>query len=559
MYIKVLTGFYSNYFLVPKKDGGLRPVLDLRRLNMYIKVLRLKMLTTAQILEATEPNEWFTTIDLKDAYFHVPIHPDHKKFLRFAFQSQAYQFEVLPFGLSLSPRVFTRVVSAALCPLQMAGIKILPYLDDWLICAPSRHQVLEDTERVINHIRELGFCMNHEKSNVEPRQQTLFLGLVLNSLTMTASLAPQRVTALSTLAQSFRLGKRIELAQFQKLLGMISAAIKVAPLGLLKARPLQWWINKFQLHPKLHRRVRLKVTRKCIQALHPWLSKKKLGRVVPLGNIPARRMVVTTDASLTGWGAVWQGRTARGSWMFPWNMEHINVLELKAVYMALKRLIVFLQDKHVLVRTDNMSAVYHINHQGGTRSLRCLQDSRRLLFWAHPRLASIRAIYIPGVVNRAADLLSRTGPPPEEWRLHPEVVGLIWDRFGRAHTDLFASTETTHCKMWFAMSNQGGPLGVDELSHEWLVGLLYAPPPPLPLIPHVLRRVELGHYRIVLIAPKWPMRPWFPLLLCLVRGHPWPLPIRADLVTQVEGQIWHPSPAMLKLWVWPLLSPSLMS
>ncbi|KAI2659616.1 enzymatic polyprotein [Labeo rohita] len=144
------------------------------------------------------------------------------------------------------------------------------------------------------------------------------------------------------------------------------AAVKVVPLGLLRA-PLQWWIDKFQLHPKLHRRVRLKVTQKCIQAMHPWLSKKKLGQGFPLGNIPARRLVVTTDASLTGWGAVWQGRTVRGSWVFPLTMQHINVLELRAVYLALKRLIHFLQGKHVLVRTDNMSTVYHINHQGGNR------------------------------------------------------------------------------------------------------------------------------------------------------------------------------------------------
>jgi len=86
------TGFYSNYFLVPKKDGGLRPILDLRHLNAYIKVLPFKMLTTAQILEVIEPSEWFTTLDLKDAYFHVPVHPDHRKFLHFAFQGQAFQF-----------------------------------------------------------------------------------------------------------------------------------------------------------------------------------------------------------------------------------------------------------------------------------------------------------------------------------------------------------------------------------------------------------------------------------------------------------------------------------
>ena len=106
--------------------------------------------------------EWFTLID-------------HRPFLQFSFQGQAYQFKVLTFGLSLSPRVFTRVVGAALSLLQMSGIKILSYLDNWLICPPSLGQVVEDTQRVISHVRSLGFKVNVTKSNLEPRQQVTFV------------------------------------------------------------------------------------------------------------------------------------------------------------------------------------------------------------------------------------------------------------------------------------------------------------------------------------------------------------------------------------------------
>ncbi len=94
-----LTGLYSKYFPVPKKDGGLRPILDLRQLNRFIKVLPFKMLTTKQILESIEPGVWLASIDLKDAYFYVPICQDPPLFLRFAFQDRVYQFSVLPFGL----------------------------------------------------------------------------------------------------------------------------------------------------------------------------------------------------------------------------------------------------------------------------------------------------------------------------------------------------------------------------------------------------------------------------------------------------------------------------
>ncbi|KAI2665750.1 hypothetical protein H4Q32_022839 [Labeo rohita] len=123
-------GFYSPYFIVPKKGGGLRPILDLRVLNRALLKLPFRMLTLKHILTCVRVQDWFVAIDLKDAYFHVSILPRHRPFLRFAFEGRAYQYKVLPFGLSLSPRVFTKIAEAALSPLREMGIRILNYLDD---------------------------------------------------------------------------------------------------------------------------------------------------------------------------------------------------------------------------------------------------------------------------------------------------------------------------------------------------------------------------------------------------------------------------------------------
>ncbi len=93
--------FYSPYFTVPKKGGGLWPILDLRVLNRAL-------LTHRRMIKSIQPQDWFAAIDLKDAYFHVSILPPHRPFPRFAFEGRAWQSRVLPFGLSLSPRVFTK-------------------------------------------------------------------------------------------------------------------------------------------------------------------------------------------------------------------------------------------------------------------------------------------------------------------------------------------------------------------------------------------------------------------------------------------------------------------
>ena len=109
-----------NYFIIPKKGGGLRPILDLRQLNTHLKILIFHMLRTADVLQGIKQGDWLTTIDLKDAYFTSLSHLG-KQFLRFAFEGRAYQFCVLPFGISLAPRVFTRCVAAALSPTAGQG------------------------------------------------------------------------------------------------------------------------------------------------------------------------------------------------------------------------------------------------------------------------------------------------------------------------------------------------------------------------------------------------------------------------------------------------------
>ncbi len=111
-----MQGFFSVYFIIPKKDGGFRPILDLRDLNKTLKYLPFRMLRTSDVLRAIEPQDWMVKVDLKDAYFHVPIAPHHRHFLRFHFEGKTFQFNVLPFGLSLAQGFFRRLFRQLLLP-----------------------------------------------------------------------------------------------------------------------------------------------------------------------------------------------------------------------------------------------------------------------------------------------------------------------------------------------------------------------------------------------------------------------------------------------------------
>ncbi len=225
-------GFYSPYFIVPKKGGGLRPILDLRVLNRALHKLPFKMLTHRRMIKCIQPQDWFAAIDLKDAYFHVSILPRHRPFLRFAFEGRAWQYRVLPFGLSLSPRVFTKVVEGALTPLREVGVRILNYLDDWLILAQSREQLGDHRDLVLRHLSQLGLRVNWEKSKLSPVQRISFLGVELDSVSMTARLTEERAQAVLNCLSSFRGRNVVPLKQFQRLLGHMASAAAVTPQGI---------------------------------------------------------------------------------------------------------------------------------------------------------------------------------------------------------------------------------------------------------------------------------------------------------------------------------------
>ncbi|KAJ7344247.1 hypothetical protein JRQ81_000197 [Phrynocephalus forsythii] len=97
-------GFYSWYFTVQKRDGGLRPILDLRELNSFIEHTKFQMTTLEAILPLLYAADWFSVVDLQGAYFHISIRPCHRKYLRFQIANSTYQFKALPFGLSMAPR-----------------------------------------------------------------------------------------------------------------------------------------------------------------------------------------------------------------------------------------------------------------------------------------------------------------------------------------------------------------------------------------------------------------------------------------------------------------------
>ena len=125
--------FFAHLFVVPKKSGGWRPVIDLSLLNKFLAVPHFKMETVQSIRAQLQQGEYVVLLDLQDAYFHIPIRQKFQKFLKFCLMGIVYKFLALCFGLATAPRVFTMVMRSVVKFVRKLGMMLHAYLDDWLL------------------------------------------------------------------------------------------------------------------------------------------------------------------------------------------------------------------------------------------------------------------------------------------------------------------------------------------------------------------------------------------------------------------------------------------
>ena len=124
------SGYYSLLFVTPKVTGDWRPVIDLSCLNRSVRVSHFHMETQQSVLQSLCPGDWMASLDLKDAYLQVPVHPKSRCYLRFCVGEEVWQFRALCFGLSTAPQAFMRVMAPISLIMHRHGFRIMRYLDD---------------------------------------------------------------------------------------------------------------------------------------------------------------------------------------------------------------------------------------------------------------------------------------------------------------------------------------------------------------------------------------------------------------------------------------------
>ena len=424
------------------------------------------METPETIRTSLQRGEWVTSIDFTDAYFHVPIQEQSRKYLRFHVQGQTYQFKALPFGLSTAPLEFMVIAKEVKLMAMHRGIRIHQYLDDWLVRAKSHPVCLQHTRNLLKICQDLGWLVNMEKSELEPKQVFDFVGYQFDLESGRVRPTPDRWQALTTKIQAILARPTCPVRQFMSLIGLLTATEKQVYLGRLHMRPVQWHLkNNWRVPESLEKVIPIPAS------LHPhltwWLEENNVLQGQPLHPLN-HALQIFTDASKEGWGAHLEEHTARGVWSLPESKLHINYLELKAVFLALREFQNLCSSKIVLVATDNTTVVSYINKEGGMRSGPLCALLWRILTWCTTSQVTLRARHIPGRLNVVADKLSRLGQIIQmEWSLHTETFQAICFRWHQPQVDLIAKRFNNKLPQFVSSVPDHLAIAVDALSMPW--------------------------------------------------------------------------------------------
>ena len=240
--------------------------------------------------------------------------PEHTRYLRFAYNGRAFEFLVLPFGLSTAPRVFTRIVRVIEAFLKVQGVDMHQYLDDWLMKSQSKSLVERHRDLTLFWVNNrLGFLVNEGKSQLNPTQAPAFLGSTLDLLNVLVFPSERRILRATRLAASL-LARTVQPAKtWQRFVGHLSSLHKLVPMAVVHTRPIQLMLHDQWTQVSDSPYVRIYPNEATLAELEWWTSQANLRVGRPFLH-PDPTMSIVTDASKEGWGGYLCDWVVSGHW-----------------------------------------------------------------------------------------------------------------------------------------------------------------------------------------------------------------------------------------------------
>ncbi len=531
--------FRSPIFLREKKDGKFRLILNLKHLNEFIAYHHFKMDTLKTVCQLITKNCFMASIDLKDAYYTVPIHHTYQKYLAFQWNGKTFVYTCLPNGLAPAPRLFTKLLKPPITSLHKAGHILAAYIDDIYLQGSNFEDCVDNITDTITCFDNLGFTIHPTKSEFMPKQRITFLGFILDSISMTVRPNSEKINNITNACKRLLARKLCTIRELASCIGLLVSSFPGVAHGPLYYRELE-----------NHKVSALKICKgdfdkqttlspKVMAELQWWVS--NIGFSYKNISQPQPSIVISTDASMTGWGAVWNDAKIGGHWTESEAKHHINYLELLAIYNALSSFFNDTKSLHIRVLSDNTTAVYSINNMGTSHSYTCNLIVRKMWLWAIERDIWISTAHIPGVLNVEADKISRARPKDSEWQLDKGVFEQAVRQFNfHPDIDLFASCHNFQVPQYVSFTKDHRAHAIDAFSMSWQKLKFYAFPPFSVILP-MLQKIQQEGAQGLCVFPDWPTQSWYPIMMKLLLKPPLRIKHSRSLLTLPNfPQVIHP-------------------
>ena len=539
--------FFSRIFLVPKKDNSDRLIIDLSFLNKFLITPTFKMETIEKIAPCISVPMWGCTLDLQDAYFHVPINWFFQIFLAFMVDLQIYVFQFLPFGLSVAPWTFSRVIKPIKAHIHILTIRFHTYLDDFLILSLTPGSLVEHLSYILSLLETLGFQINRQKSQLVPSQTIEYLGVNLHLDSLLLSLPHSKVLGITTLCQETLLQSHASRHHLESLVGVLNFASSLVPLGRLRLRPIITWMNS---HTSTETRdLLVPLDQSLKELLVIWTDQTFLTSPVHM-TLPIPSLQLMTDSSKKGWSGILLPHKTSGEWPKSFRYLPSNWLELNAIFQSVKHFLPLLKGQSVQILSDNMTAVACIQHQGTLGSKALMDLSQSLLEFCLLYNILLIPKHISGILNVLADQGSRQVPISTEWKLDYQTFLWLIELVGLMAVDLFATLENHQIPSYVSPCPDPNAVDINALSLQWNRWNSIYLFPPTALLPKVSSLLLKFQGRGVLVAPFHAQSSWLPNLL---RRSPNPIPLREGYSLSqntTKGTVFHPNPSVFCLHAW---------
>ena len=495
------------------------------------------METLSSILCLIRPNDYTAKINIKDAYYSIPILEQHQKLLKFIHKNCLYKFTALPNGYTEGPRKFTKALKPPLAQCRKNKIAVAGYFDDLITMARDKNICINNMKEIIRNLFSLGFIIHPEKSLFSPTQTLEFLGFVINSSTMTIRLTESKKQAVHDLCLTALNLRKIKIRFLAKILGKFSSSLIGAPLGKLHYRSLERTkIQALKVHKGNYEKF-TDLTDSCKKELTWWKNNIFNSESPILRDNPTHTL--STDASLLGWGASFENESTGGQFNLEECKLHINVLELKAVLFGLQSFCYSFSNSHILLKIDNTSAVTSINKMGSLRSLEMDNVVQQIWYWAIHRNIWLTATHVPGKENVEADKESRKQEQRTEWMLNKKDFNLLLHKLNfTPKIDLFASRLNCQIPKFVSYRPDPQSSAVNAFTLNWGNLEFYAFP-PFTIIPRIIQKIIKDRATGILVVPDWPNQPWYTIFneitISSIIIHP-----RIDLLQLPQSKEIHP-------------------